>query len=205
MDLMILTWMTLFLLIQLLLSMNINSPFKLLLSINSCLLYFYLKFAVWLVICVYEIKLWRLCPQKVDTEDYIFQNRVVPCNYWVQELVWCAVVVICGCLLVVSVCLLLVCSCMFVVCGCLWWFVVVCWWFLVVCWWFVIICRWFLVVCGGFWLFLVVACFSNSKSIFSISLDLTQLKWHSTARQLIYPTFGFQSFSDLIIPFLHVI
>ena len=146
MDLMILTGMTLFLLIQLLLSMNINSPFKLLLSINSCLLYFYLQFAVWLVICVYKIKLWRLRPQKVDTEDYVFQNRVVPCNCWVQELVWCAVVVICGCLLVVSVCLLLVCSCMFVVCGGL----------LVVFGCLLVVCDHLQVVFGRLWWFLVV-------------------------------------------------
>ena len=160
MDLMILTGMTLFLLIQLLLSMNINSPFKLLLSINSCLLYFYLQFAVWLVICVYKIKLWRLRPQKVDTEDYVFQNRVVPCNCWVQELVWCAVVVICGCLLVVSVCLLLVCSCMFVVCGCLWLFVVACgglWWFVGGFWLFA---GGLWSFAGGFWSFVVVSgCF----------------------------------------------
>ena len=128
-----------------------------------------------LIYNLYKIKSRRLCPQKVCTEEYVFQNRGVPCNYRVRELVWHAGVTICGCLLVVSVRLLVVCSRLFVVCGglwclwsfsgvlwlfagslgsflafsgCLWLFAGGLWLFVVICWWFVFVCWWFVVVFG---------------------------------------------------------
>ena len=67
----------------------------------------------------------------------------VSCYYRVRELVWCAGVAVCGCLLVVSVCLLVVCSHLLVVCGCL----------LVVCGCLLVVCGCLLVVCGRLWLF----------------------------------------------------
>ena len=93
-----------------------------------------------LIYNLYKITSRRLCPQKVGVEEYVFQNRGVPCNSRLQELVWCAEVAICGRLLVVSVRLLVVCSRLLVVCHHLWWFVVV----------------W-----GRLWPFVVVAWFSN--------------------------------------------
>ena len=71
-------------------------------------------------------------PTLFGTEEYVFQNQVVPCNYQVREgetkfLVWCAGVAICDRLLVVCRLLLVVRSHLLVVCGRLWWFVVVYW------------------------------------------------------------------------------
>ena len=108
-----------------------------------------------LIYNLYRIKSRRLCPQKVDTAENVFQNWGVPCNYQVRDLVWCTGVAVCSCLLVISVCLLVVYSRLFVIvvgcCG-LWWFVVVCWLFVVVCWYSAVVYWWFEVLCGGLWL-----------------------------------------------------
>ena len=40
-----------------------------------------------LIYNLYKIKLQRLCPQKVGTEEYVFQNKGFSFDYWVQELV----------------------------------------------------------------------------------------------------------------------
>ena len=131
-----------------------------------------------LIYNLYRIKSRRLCPQKVDTAENVFQNWGVPCNYQVRDLVWCTGVAICSCLLVISVCLLVVYSRLFVIvvgCCVLWWFVVVCGRLLVVCGCLLVVCGRLLVVrgcllvfCGrllviwgALWWFVVVACFSN--------------------------------------------
>ena len=126
---------------------------------------------------LYRIEWQKLCSENIGTEEYVFQNRSVPCNYQVWELFWCAGVVVYNCLLVVSICLLVFCSHLFVVCGHLWSFAGGLWSF-------VMVCGRLLVVCSCFWWFIVIACFSNCALFCSSFFSFVQYLLKSIPREL---------------------